>query len=283
MSGNGEYGTAREDVLAEIREQAWVLASRGVSTREIAHRLDHGLTATEHELLAGIVRQAAAEARITPAQEARETHSPLDAGPRDAITGGIGRSLVPVVPVVVAAVAVGVLVGLALSNRGHEGGNTSSGAGASGAHRSERSASPGNRAPAAAGRRRSASSPPKSSPSPPPSQAPGSPPQGTATSRTSLTSAAELNDRGFQLMNGGRYEEAIPLLRRAVSASKATGNDLTNAYALFNLGRSLRLVGRPQEAIPVLEQRLQIDNQRATVSRELRAAKRSVHSTGGAR
>jgi tetratricopeptide (TPR) repeat protein len=279
MSGNGEYGTAREDVLAEIHEQAWVLASRGVSTREITHRLDHGLTATEHELLAGIVRQAAAQARITPAQEARENHPALDAGPREAIGGGIGRSLVPVVPVVVAAAAVGVLVGLALSNRGHEGANTSAGAGSSGAHRSA-PASPEKKAPAAGGRRRPASSPPKSSPSPPRGR---SSPQGTATSRTPLAGAAQLNDRGFQLMNDGRYREAIPLLRRAVSASNAAGNDLTHAYALFNLGRSLRLVGRPQEAIPVLEQRLQIANQRATVSRELRAAKRSVHSTGGAR
>jgi tetratricopeptide (TPR) repeat protein len=77
-------------------------------------------------------------------------------------------------------------------------------------------------------------------------------------------------------MQAGRYQEAIPLLRRAVSASPSGASDLTRAYALFNLGRSLRLAGKPDEAIPLLEQRLQIDNQRATVARELRAARRSA-------
>jgi tetratricopeptide (TPR) repeat protein len=90
-----------------------------------------------------------------------------------------------------------------------------------------------------------------------------------------------LNNRGFQLMNEGRYQEAIPLLRQAVS-SAGSGNDLTYAYALYNLGRSLRLAGRADEAIPLLERRLRIDNQRATVTRELKAAQRRGHDTGGA-
>jgi hypothetical protein len=62
MSGNGEYGAARETVLAEAREHALMLASEGLPARDIAHRLDHGLTATERELLWGIASQAVAEA-----------------------------------------------------------------------------------------------------------------------------------------------------------------------------------------------------------------------------
>jgi serine/threonine-protein kinase len=83
-------------------------------------------------------------------------------------------------------------------------------------------------------------------------------------------------------MNAGRYRLAISLLRRAVTAFPSGSSDLTYAYALYNLGRSLRLAGRPAEAIPVLERRLQIDNQRETVARELAAARRNAR-TGRAR
>ena len=68
--------------------------------------------------------------------------------------------------------------------------------------------------------------------------------------------AAGLNDLGFSLINEGRYDEAIPVLERAVDSYEPGSTDLTYAYALFNLGQALRLAGRPEEAIPVLEQRL---------------------------
>jgi eukaryotic-like serine/threonine-protein kinase len=83
-------------------------------------------------------------------------------------------------------------------------------------------------------------------------------------------SAETLNDQGFALSQQGRYDDAIPLLQRAVDS--ADPSSLTYAYALFNLGQALRLAGRPEEAIPVLEQRLEIPNQRGTVMRELQAA-----------
>jgi len=89
-------------------------------------------------------------------------------------------------------------------------------------------------------------------------------------------SAAQLNDRGFQLMRAGRYQQAIPLLRRAVAAFPQGSTDLTYAYALYNLGRSLRLAGRPREAIPLLERRLRFDNQRDVVARELAASRHAV-------
>jgi tetratricopeptide (TPR) repeat protein len=86
-------------------------------------------------------------------------------------------------------------------------------------------------------------------------------------------SPATLNDQGDQLMQAGRYDEAIPLLEEAVAAYPDGSSDLTYAYALYNLGRSLRLVGRPDEAVPILERRLRIPNQTATVQRELDAAR----------
>jgi eukaryotic-like serine/threonine-protein kinase len=84
---------------------------------------------------------------------------------------------------------------------------------------------------------------------------------------------ARLNDQGFQLMGQGRFDEAIPILQRAVDSFPPGTGDLSYAYALFNLGRSLRLAGRPDEAIPILEQRLAIPNQRGVVLRELELAR----------
>lgn len=87
---------------------------------------------------------------------------------------------------------------------------------------------------------------------------------------------AALNSRGFELMNQGRYAEAIPLLEKAVAAYPEGSKDLTYAYALYNLGKSLRLAGRPKEAVPILEKRLAIPNQTGTVRRELEAARRAA-------
>ena len=99
---------------------------------------------------------------------------------------------------------------------------------------------------------------------------------GSSGSGSSSANPAALNAQGFSLMNQGRYEEAIPLLRRAVAAYPGGSGDLTYAYALYNLGKSLRLAGRPEEAVPILERRLQIPNQTETVKRELKAARKAA-------
>jgi eukaryotic-like serine/threonine-protein kinase len=110
-----------------------------------------------------------------------------------------------------------------------------------------------------------------------PSRTASKPPRPAAPEpAASAKEAARLNDEGFRLMNSGAYDQAIPLLERAVAAFPADGAGLTQAYALYNLGRSLRLAGRPQEAIPLLERRLRIPNQRESVARELRAARRAA-------
>jgi serine/threonine protein kinase len=85
-----------------------------------------------------------------------------------------------------------------------------------------------------------------------------------------------LNDRGFELINQGRYEEAIPILERSVEALDGSGADLTYAYALYNLGNALRLAGRPEDAIPILEARLEIPNQTGTVRAELERARQDA-------
>jgi eukaryotic-like serine/threonine-protein kinase len=87
---------------------------------------------------------------------------------------------------------------------------------------------------------------------------------------------ARLNEQGFDLMSQGRYDEAIPILQRAVDSFPPGTTDLNHAYALFNLGQALRLAGRPDEAVPILEQRLQIPNQTGVVRRELALAREAA-------
>jgi serine/threonine-protein kinase len=84
------------------------------------------------------------------------------------------------------------------------------------------------------------------------------------------TAAVSLEAQGHQLMVGGDYHGAIPVLREAVAA--APRSSLTYAYALYDLGRSLRLGGDPRDAVSVLYRRLQIPNQTGVVRNELALA-----------
>ncbi len=89
----------------------------------------------------------------------------------------------------------------------------------------------------------------------------------------SAEEGASLQNQGFELMNQGKYDEAIPVLERSVEAFPEGTDDVQYAYALFNLGSSLRQADRPDDAIPVLEERLKIDNQRDKVQAELDKAR----------
>jgi serine/threonine protein kinase len=114
----------------------------------------------------------------------------------------------------------------------------------------------------------SPSTPTTDTTAPPPAEA-GAP---TPASDPS-TAGAQLNDEGYSLIQQGRYDEAIPVLRRAVESFPEGTTDLNFAYALFNLGHALRMAGDPQAAIPILEQRLEIPDQTETVQAELDAAR----------
>jgi tetratricopeptide (TPR) repeat protein len=94
-----------------------------------------------------------------------------------------------------------------------------------------------------------------------------------APEETDSVSGAALNEEGFELIQAGEYEAAVPVLEEAVASFPEGSEELSYAYALFNLGNALRLSGRPEEAIPVLEQRLQIPNQTGRVEEELEAAR----------
>jgi serine/threonine protein kinase len=85
---------------------------------------------------------------------------------------------------------------------------------------------------------------------------------------------AQMQLQAHNLINQGKYDEAIALDKQVVAQGSGTG--LTYAYALYDLGHALRLAGRPDEAIPILEQRMKINNQRDVVKAELEQAKRDA-------
>jgi eukaryotic-like serine/threonine-protein kinase len=89
-------------------------------------------------------------------------------------------------------------------------------------------------------------------------------------------SGSDLNAEGFELMQAGRYAEAVPVLQRAVAAWPEDSQDIEYAYALFNLGKSLTESGNPAAGIPYLEKRLTFKDQRGTVMRELKRAQRAA-------
>lgn len=87
---------------------------------------------------------------------------------------------------------------------------------------------------------------------------------------------ARLDSQGRSLIDRGRPDEAVPVLERAVAAFPEGTSDIRYAYALFNLGQALRQADRPEEAIPVLERRLEINDQRPAVQRELELARQEA-------
>jgi len=106
-----------------------------------------------------------------------------------------------------------------------------------------------------------------------PSEDVPAPPATSSVPSATFPDGASLNAQGFELINEGRPEEAVPILRQAVESFPEGTTDINYAYALYNLGNALRLSGHPEEAIPVLEERLQIPNQRSTVAAELARAR----------
>ena len=88
----------------------------------------------------------------------------------------------------------------------------------------------------------------------------------------SVEQAAELNDEAFGLMREGLWEDALPLLERAVPALEGTYSDSFRyeAYAEYNLGRTLAALDRCREARGHLERSKRLQGNR----QEIKEAKR---------
>jgi len=75
-----------------------------------------------------------------------------------------------------------------------------------------------------------------------------------------LADGASLNDQGYAMVSDGSFDEAIPVLERAVSALRDSGGEATYNYALYNLATAYLGAGRAEDAIPLLEERMSYDD-----------------------
>jgi eukaryotic-like serine/threonine-protein kinase len=99
-----------------------------------------------------------------------------------------------------------------------------------------------------------------------------SPPPAPAANRVTVEEAADLNDQAFALMGQERWQEALPLLERAVPALRGTYSDdfRYEAYAEYNLGRTLVELGRCPDAMPHLERSRELQGNRSEIKEALR-------------
>jgi eukaryotic-like serine/threonine-protein kinase len=93
------------------------------------------------------------------------------------------------------------------------------------------------------------------------------PPKRTGT-QPSLD-GADLNDRGFALMQDGAYARALPLLERSVDALRGSGS-LPEAYASYNLGFTRFALGSCDGVIPLLDRSEAVQGSRRPID-ELRS------------
>jgi cell division septation protein DedD len=108
---------------------------------------------------------------------------------------------------------------------------------------------------------------------PAPTTAPTTRPTTTATTATtapegsiSASEAARLNDQAFALMQQERYDEALPLLERAIVPLRGTGS-LTEAYTSYNLAATRLALGRCDEVTALLDRSQALQRPRPEIAR----------------
>lgn len=81
-------------------------------------------------------------------------------------------------------------------------------------------------------------------------------------------SPSTLNDQGYALMQAGRFDEALPLLERAVAGLAGTGG-LAEAYASYNLAYTRLALGSCDGVLDLLDRSAEIQGERKEI-RQLR-------------
>jgi RNA polymerase subunit RPABC4/transcription elongation factor Spt4 len=84
---------------------------------------------------------------------------------------------------------------------------------------------------------------------------------------------ARLNLQAYELIQQKEYQQAEPILRRAVQSFQPGTTAVEYKYALYNLGHVLRRNGKPAEAIPFLEQCVKLDPAWSKAHTELATAR----------
>ena len=72
-------------------------------------------------------------------------------------------------------------------------------------------------------------------------------------------------------MNQGRYDEALPLLERAIVPLRGSG-ELPEAYTSYNLAKTRLELGRCDDVIPLLDRSEAIQGERREITQARRQA-----------
>jgi serine/threonine protein kinase len=118
--------------------------------------------------------------------------------------------------------------------------------------------------------------------SPPPTTTSAPPPPTTAaTPQPAAAGPHTLNDQAWGLMQQARYEEALPLLQKAVPGLTGTGPaDPYEGYANYNLGYTLLQLGNCSEGQTYLERAQTLEPDRKEVRKALQEAEHCVEKQG---
>jgi tRNA A-37 threonylcarbamoyl transferase component Bud32 len=85
---------------------------------------------------------------------------------------------------------------------------------------------------------------------------------------------SELNDQGFELMQAGNYEAALPLLEQAVAGLSGTG-ETAEAYASYNLAVTRLALGRCDGVVELLDRSEQVQGKRKEITRARHEAEKN--------
>ena len=182
-----------------------------------------------------------------------EAHGPFEPTPTG-VRGVTSRRRRIRALVIAAAAALAAIIAIAIIGAGDEPGNPGAGAGDRAASTSKHDRSHGDGGASANGSSPDQPSTPVSTP-PDDGGSSATPPTGSSS-----TDGLSLNDQGYAFVSEGSYDEAIPVLQRAVDSLRDSGDEQTYNYALYNLGTAYVGAGRFDEAIPVLQERMNYDD-----------------------
>jgi eukaryotic-like serine/threonine-protein kinase len=98
-----------------------------------------------------------------------------------------------------------------------------------------------------------------------------------ATAQPAAVGPHTLNNQAWSLMQQGRYDEALPMLEKAVPLLAGVGpTDPAEGYANYNLGYTLLQLGRCSEGQPYLEHAQALEPDRKEVHKALDEAKHCI-------
>ena len=96
----------------------------------------------------------------------------------------------------------------------------------------------------------------------------------TTAPATPSGSPSQLNDQGFELMQAGNYNDALPLLEQAVAGLSGSG-ETAEAYASYNLAVTRLALGRCDGVVELLDRSEAVQGKRKEITRARHEAKKN--------